>query len=273
MNMSNELEKYHDIGKKIENFLRPSTFPIAIKLIRKEDEIPEGSKRPNATLKIQTFLCQNFSMVRRYGWTMAVMEEDCVCKVARMIYGWETITDESAKFGSEFSTGLYAKDPETANKWSAQLHFAKRKYKGVVISPLSTTKIIPDVVQVYGNPAQIMRLIHAYLYSKGGTLEFTASGRGGSCQEGVTKTFNTDEPQLVILGNGDRVWGGAEDSEIMFSIPESKLDVIVEGLKTTHEAGLRYPIPKYMNYRPGFQDAFEKRAKKRAGGTLVKENK
>ena len=116
-----------------------------------------------------------------------------------------------------------------------------------------------------------MRLIHAYLYNKGGTLEFTASGRGGSCHEGVIKTFNTDEPQLVILGNGDRVWGGAEDSEILFSIPKSKLAEIVENLEITHRAGLRYPIPKYMNYRPGFQESFEKRAKDRAGGTLVKD--
>ena len=271
--MSSELEKYHEIGKKIEKYLRPETYPIALKLIRKEDEIPEESKRPNSDLKIQNFLCQNFTMARRYGWTMAVMEEDCVCKVARAVYGWTTITDENVKFASEFTTGLYAKDAETAKKWWAQLHFIKQKYKGVVISPLSTTKIVPDVVQVYGNPAQIMRLIHAYLYGKGGTLDFTASGRGGSCHEGVIKTFNTDEPQLVILGNGDRVWGGAEDSEIMFSIPQSKLAEIVENLETTHRAGLRYPIPKYMNYRPGFQDAFEKRAKDRAGGTIVEDDK
>ena len=83
--MKSELEKYQCIGKEIEKYLRPQTYPIAIKLIKKEDEIPEGCKRPNSNMKIQTFLCQNFSMVRRYGWTMAVMEEDCVCKVARTV--------------------------------------------------------------------------------------------------------------------------------------------------------------------------------------------
>lgn len=55
---------------------------------------------------------------------------------------------------------------------------------------------------------------------------------------------------------------------MMFSIPKSKLELVVDGLETTHKAGLRYPIPKYMNYTPGFQSAFEQKAIKRAGGTI-----
>jgi len=35
---------------------------------------------------------------------------------------------------------------------------------------------------------------------------------------------------------------------------------------------LRYPIPKYMNYKPGFQNLFKSKAINRAGGTLVKDN-
>jgi uncharacterized protein (DUF169 family) len=116
-----------------------------------------------------------------------------------------------------------------------------------------------------------MRITQSYLYMKGGVLKFTDMGRIGSCHLGVIKTFQTDEPQLVILGNGDRVWGGAEDNEIMYSIPKSKVSVVIEGLEATHTAGLRYPIPKYMNYKPGFQLNFKKRAEKRAGGTLVKD--
>ena len=112
---------------------------------------------------------------------------------------------------------------------------------------------------------------------RGGTQDYAdfvnnyEGKKKNSYTDGVIKTFQTNKPQLVILGNGDRVWGGAEDHEVMYSIPGSKLDVIIEGLEATHSAGLRYPIPKYMNYKPGFQDAFRKRAKKRAGGTLVKE--
>ena len=269
--MSENLEKYWNYGTKFEEYLRPATFPIAIKLIKNENEIPLNSRRPKRDLKIQNFICQNFLMVRRYGWTIAITEEDCICRLARAVYGWDPLSDEMAEWGHKFNIGLYAKDIETSKKFQTYLYLFSNEYKGLVISPLTRTKVVPDVVQIYCMPAQAMRLTQAYLYMEGGMLEFTDAGRVGSCHIGIIKTIQTDKPQLVILGNGDRVWGGAEDYEVMYSIPRSKLDLIIEGLEATHRAGLRYPIPKYMNYKPGFQASFQKRAVKRAGGTLVKD--
>ncbi|MFX0073189.1 MAG: DUF169 domain-containing protein [Candidatus Hermodarchaeota archaeon] len=269
--MIKDLNIYREFGKKFEEYLRPSTFPIAIKLIKEESEIPPESRRPNKDLKIQNFICQNFSMVRRYGWTIAIMEEDCVCKLARWVYGWDEISEEMADWGHQFNIGLYSKDLETSKKLESHLFMFNNKYKGLVISPLTRTKVIPDVVQIYCMPAQAMRITQSYLYMEGGMLEFTDAGRIGSCHIGIIKTFQTEKPQLVLLGNGDRVWGGAEDHEVMYSVPKSKLEVIIQGLEATHSAGLRYPIPKYMNYKPGFQSDFRKRALKRAGGTLVKD--
>ena len=268
--MNENLDKYKKYGKKFEELLRPSSFPIAIKLVKDESEILSNFKRPKSDLNVQTFICQTFRMVRSYGWTMTMTEEDCACKLARGIYGWDPMTEEAKNFANQFSVGLYAKDLGTAKKWQEKIYLLKDKYLGLIISPLTRTKIEPDVVQIYCNPAQAMRLIQGYLYNKGGVIEFTSAGRGASCHEGVIKTIQMDQPQLVILGNGDRVWGGAEDSEVMFSIPKSKLDSVIEGLESTHKAGLRYPIPKYMNYIPGFQSSFEKKAIKKAGGTIVK---
>ena len=268
--MSENLEKYQKYGKKFEEFLRPASFPIAIKLIKDESEIPSNYKRPKSDLKVQTFICQTFKMVRSYGWTIAMTEEDCACKLARGIYGWDPMTEEAKNFANQFSVGLYAKDLETAKKWQDKIYLLKEKYPWIIVSPLTRTKIQPDVVQIYCNPAQAMRLIQGYLYYKGGVLNFTSAGRGASCYEGVIKTIQTNEPQLIIPGNGDHVWGGVEDSEVMFSIPKSKLEIVIDGLELTHKAGLRYPIPKYMNYNPGFQTSFEKRAINRAGGTISK---
>ena len=206
--MSKVLEIYHEFGKKFEEFLRPSTFPIAIKLIKSEDEIPDGCKRPNNDLKIQNFLCQNFKMARTYGWTMAVTEKDCVCRLARMVYGWDTLSEEMVTWGHKFNIGLYSKDLVTSKKLEKHLFLLNNEYMGLVISPLTRTKVEPDVVQIYCLPAQAMRLTQAYLYMEGGILEFTDAGRIGSCHLGVIKTIQTEKPQLILLGNGDRVWGG-----------------------------------------------------------------
>jgi uncharacterized protein (DUF169 family) len=269
--MTQRLNIYQDYGTKFETLLRPSSFPIAIKLIKDISEITPEYKRPSSDLKVKTFLCQTFKMVRSYGWTMAITEEDCVCRLARYLYGWDPMTEEAKSFANQFSIGLYSKDIKTAKEFQDHLYKVKENYIGLIISPLTRTKIEPDVVQIYCNPAQATRLIQAYLFMKGGVLNFTSAGRAGSCHEGVIKTIQTNEPQLVILGNGDRVWGGVEDSELMFSIPRSKLISVLEGLEATHKAGLRYPIPKYMNYIPGFQTKFKEKAIEKAGATIVKE--
>ena len=266
--MASELEQFQNYGALIEKLIRPATFPLAIKLIRSEDDIDTGYKRPLRDLGVQNFICQNFKMSRVYGWTMAVTEADTNCIPARGVYGWNKPSEREMK---DFTLGLYAKDAATESKFSQHVHPAPKGTKGLIISPLSRTKIVPDTVLIYCMPAQAMRFVQGYLFTEGGALEFTATGRVGSCHEGVLKAINTNQPQYVTLGNGDRVWGGAHDHEVMFSCPTGKLAILMEGLEKTHEAGLRYPIPQYMNYEPGFQAKFEKAAIERAGGTIKHE--
>jgi uncharacterized protein (DUF169 family) len=265
-----ELDWYRKCGERIEALIRPATFPLAVKIIESEAEIPPGSKRPFRDMGLQNFVCQNFKMARSYGWTIAVTEADINCKLARAVYGWDKPTAEERQWAEAFSVGLYARDRETAGKFEKHLYSLDTDFAGLVISPLTRTKIVPDCVLVYCMPGQAMRFVQGYLFMEGGVMEFGAAGRVGSCHEGITKTIKTHKPQYVTLGNGDRIWGGAQDHEVAFSCPEDKLDILVEGLEKTHAAGLRYPVPQYMNYAPGFQASFEKAAIDRAGGTIEK---
>jgi len=268
--MTTELDRYRRYGERIETLIRPVTFPLAVKIIKSETEIKPDYKRSSRDMALQNFICQNFKMSRSYGWTIAITEADINCKPARLIYGWEKATADEAKWAESFSVGLYAKDGITNSKFGQHLHTLNNECLGLIISPLTRSKVIPDSILIYCLPAQAMRFVQGYLFMEGGVLEFSAAGRVGSCYEGVIKTIKTNKPQYVTLGNGDRIWGGAQDYEVMFSCPREKLDILMEGLEKTHTAGLRYPIPQYMNYSPGFQASFEKAAMDRAGGTIKK---
>jgi uncharacterized protein (DUF169 family) len=43
--MGSGIGQYREIGGAIEAYLRPASFPLAIKLIKSESEIPASSKR------------------------------------------------------------------------------------------------------------------------------------------------------------------------------------------------------------------------------------
>ena len=195
--MTSELEKYRSYGERIEALIRPATFPLAVRLMRSESEILPEFKRPSRDLGVQNFVCQNFKMARSYGWTVAVSEEDVNCKAARGVYGWDPPSEEDASWARDFSVGLYSKDAETAAEFGRSLYSLDNEYAGLIISPLSRTKIIPDTVLVYCLPAQAMRFVQGYLFMEGGVLEFSAAGRIGSCHEGVAKTLLSNKPQYI----------------------------------------------------------------------------
>src|SRR4030042_5917048 len=84
---------------------------------------------------------------------------DLGCAISGNTYGWETIHPEVA---IDFFTRMnYAADKTVALKILQS--FKKLEHgqcEAVVYSPLEWTKIEPDVILIYLNPAQLMRCLH-----------------------------------------------------------------------------------------------------------------
>ena len=83
------MPEWMEKGKELNDLIRPHTFPLAIKLVKREEEIPQGARRPWRDLKVKIAICQGITLSRRYGWTVAMTEADTGCAFARVIYGWE----------------------------------------------------------------------------------------------------------------------------------------------------------------------------------------
>lgn len=243
------LEEWKEVGRALEEMLRPHSYPLAVKLVRDESEFPEGTRKPEQKLAI----CQAITLSRRYGWTMGLTEKDSGCPGASLAYGWTKITDENS-LAQFFLAAGYAAEEEGANTIVNNIdHLEPGKYRGVVISPLTRTKIIPDVILVYGDPAQIMRLIQGAMYEKGERLKCELAGMAASCTGGIIQTFNTGEYQVIVPGNGDRVFATTYDDEMLFAIPASKANDIIAGMKAQRIA--KYPIPTVMAMPPPFPDS------------------
>ena len=240
------MDSWRDIGKALEEILRPSTYPLAVKLVKDESELPGKTRRPESKIAI----CQALSLSRRFGWTMGITEEDSGCPGASFAYGWKELFDKST-LALFFLEAGYAADEEGANTILENVdHLEKGRYRALVISPLTRTKIVPDVILVYGNPAQMMRLLQGAMNKDGKRLKAELAGIMASCTSGVLRTFNTQDYQIVIPGNGDRVFAGANDDEMLFAIPAAKAEEIVNGMKQQRFA--KYPIPISMKMPPPF---------------------
>ena len=240
-----------NIGKALEEILRLQTYPLAVRLVKNESEFPEGTRRPEKKLA----LCQALTICRRYGWTMGITEKDSECPAVNLSYGWTKLIDESTlvqKVVFLFFLGAgYASDEAVARRIVENLdRLEPSKCGGVVVSPLTRTKIVPDVILVYGNPAQIMRLIQGAMYKEGKKVKSESAGILASCNGGIIRTYNTGECQVVVPGNGDRIFAATQDHEMLFAIPAAKADEIIVGMRAQLLA--KYPIPTILQMPPPF---------------------
>ena len=56
------LSDLNSYGEELEKRLRLKTFPLAVKLLEKEEDIPEGAIRPKRDLGYHLALCQGFAI-------------------------------------------------------------------------------------------------------------------------------------------------------------------------------------------------------------------
>jgi len=176
-------------------------------------------------------------------------KDDLGCAISGHTYGWETADpDAVVKFLTKMN---YAGGSEAAKTVYQSLRCLKPgECEAVVYSPLERTRIKPDVILIYLNPAQLMRCLHGSTHHTGMPITCSFSGRAASCTEGVIGAFLDQCPKVVVPGNGDRVWATAQDHEMVYALPASHLKQLVEGLARTHETGIRYPIPSFLRYQP-----------------------
>jgi len=244
------MKKYTELAKKLKTYLNPSTFPVAVTILNNEALIPGNAKRPLKDMGMPMAPCQGSAMARRYGWTVAFGKEDVGCAIAAHTYGWNRLSDNRGPI--HFLTQMnYASDEKAAAEVLASYPLLEMGQEVVVVySPLEWTKLEPDIILMYVNPAQLMRLAHAATYKKGTPIGGSFAGRAGSCTEGVIGAFLDKTPKIVLPGNGDRVWAACQDHEMIMALPGSFLADLVDGLEKTHQKGIRYPIPSYLRYRP-----------------------
>ncbi len=240
----------------LNRLIRPLTFPIAVKLVKSANDFPEKTRRPLRDMGFKTNVCVGMTLSRKYGWTVGMTAEDNACPIVAYSYGWSESEPETKNALMEFMKVMnYAASDNaagTAMESMAGVKLNKGEYEGVIFSPLERTMIEPDLVMIFCNPAQVMRLVHGATQETGISVQALFSGKTGTCTEGVLQTFKTKEPKVVLPGNGDRVWAMTQDDEMAFTIPINLFDSVIRGLEATHERGVRYPIPVDVRHEPTF---------------------
>ncbi len=237
------LNEYRRYGEDLEKILLLRSLPIAVKMIEKEEEIPEGMVRPKRDRGHHLAQCQAFAMSRRDGAAIAMLKQDHWCPTAVMAYG-------------------LVKKPDNVDQWSHPYDtFEYGKYIGVMSMPLKETTFIPDVVILYANPAQLRGLLLSM--KTGDVPEVNYHFFPPSCGYSVVNPMKSGKYWVVLPDPGEYQRALTREGDLIFAVPQIKMPVMMDGLRKNEHSPFSYkdhqmvmqtnfPLPEF--YREMFKE-------------------
>jgi uncharacterized protein (DUF169 family) len=240
---------FNQYGADLEQMLCLRTYPIAIKLLRSEAEVPEGAVRPKKDLGEHYAVCQAFSLARRQGMTMAMFLEDHWCFEPIISYG---LVEPPADYLDGLTNSFFIADKEAAAKHGRDMtRLPVGEYPGMAIGPLKDADFEPDLVMIYCNPAQLRHLLLCLRYLHGTTVTSTLDPIG-SCVHSVVPSFLNGDCKVTVPDPGDYERAGAGDEEMVLTVPMSRLQELMEGVYPFEEIVM--PFRKFrLSMHPDFK--------------------
>jgi len=232
------VKEYNSYGEELEKLLLLRTSPIAVKMLKREDDVPEEAVRPKRDRGYHLAQCQAFAMSRREKATVALLKEDNWCWAPLIGYGLVEMPEFGTRGALYFPHFVESQAAAKALiKTFPRLEYGK--YIGIVSAPLRTASFEPDLVLIYTNTAQLRTILLAVKYKEGAliTSEFDPID---SCVFSTVPVLLTGEYRITIPDPGEYERAMTGEDQIIFSVPGNKVETLVRGLGHFEEIRLGY---------------------------------
>ncbi|NLM46427.1 MAG: DUF169 domain-containing protein [Firmicutes bacterium] len=234
------VKECNEYGRKLEELLLLRYAPIAMKLLAREEQIPEGAVRPKKDLGVHMALCQAFAMVRRQRVCLALLKEDHWCVWPLISFGLVEFR-EGEDYYDKVVTANFVEDPEKAKEFFAKSYprLGYGSCAGMVMAPLATAGFVPDLVLVYLRPAQLRSMLMSVKYKTGELLECKLDSVD-SCVHSTIPVIKSGKYNVTVPDPGEYERGLTDEDEMIFSAPGNRLAELVEGLTLLAKRGFGY---------------------------------
>ncbi len=107
------------IDEDLTAFVRPQTFPVAVKLLASADELPGLARTPTKHMGTPMALCQGISLARKYGWVVGFTGADTNCPWALAALGFAPAVDYL--LDGNIAVGMYVESREAGARSEASI--------------------------------------------------------------------------------------------------------------------------------------------------------
>lgn len=199
--------------------------PVGVTLYKDTEPLPPGL--PFTEEKFKSY-CQALVLAGE-GRTLLLQKDQMGCKLGTAVLGFEKgrELEEFLDDGvlEKYGVGLFASEEASAATIRKALYLEPGTTRAALLAPLSVFKEAPQVVVFTVDSEQVMWLLYAVNFEKGGRMDLPQSGGAlGGCSDITAMPLLQKIPNITFLGLGCRVKTGLDPCHLMLGIPGSDLE-------------------------------------------------
>jgi len=226
------------MSEDFKSLLRLRTDPVAFRRLEKAEDL---DKIENVVRVKQGFTyCQVPFLVRVMGQTVGITKKDPIINRCTRLHGLRPATEKSTQSEAAALSTTWFASPEEALKQQCETPRVPVG-EAIVAAPLGNEKFEPEVVSIYGNPAQVMMILCGMQKERYERFPFFFIGEG-ACADSLAQCYISGKPAVAIPCYGERAMGQVMDDEMVIALPPGEMERAVSGMKKLAKIGLKYPI-------------------------------
>ena len=239
------MSNFQSVSQDLVKSLELQYEPVGVKLYTEADPFSEDLPFTEGNFKSY---CQALVLAGE-GKTLLLKKEQMGCKLGTSVLGFEKEMEALLDDGvlEKYGVGLFGTEEASAETILKSTYLEKGKTQAVFVAPLSAFQERPQVVIFTGDSEQVMWLLYAVNYERGGSMNLPQSGGAlGGCSDITAIPLLKGVPNVTFLGLGCRLKSAIDPCHLMMGTPGDMLETI-----HTHVLDMTKPIAMLKKARSG----------------------
>ncbi len=217
----------YELSKKLKDILNLDREPVGVKFLSESEMQGLKDKYDGET---KTRYCQAL-MRAGNGEKIVITKENISCPASAAAFGLKPLPEMLQNGQMLLNMGLFDNLEAGKKAMEGMTRLEQGKYHAVLLSPLSSIEIDPDVVVIESKPEHLMWTALAYISKTGERLAFSSAIFQATCVDSTVIPFVKDTINSTLGCYGCRESTNIEDSECLIGVSYNKLDELVENLE------------------------------------------
>ncbi|WP_342305632.1 DUF169 domain-containing protein [Methanolobus sp. ZRKC5] len=228
-----------EISEKLTEILELRHEPVAVKIIKKGEKIPDGFDEPDSNIRH----CQSI-MQAKNGESFVIPADKHACVVGASSMGLMPTPPKVKEGDFHANLGMFECADAAANMISQRSELEEGSTIATVVGPLKEFKIKPDVVILVDLPETLYWLVPAATFFEGGRQDFSTAAFQATCVDSTIIPLLTGKMNMSLGCYGCRRSTDIGKDEMIAGIPYGNLEKMIESLDKIHDGPMQKARPK-----------------------------